>query len=36
MGKFDSKNKGSQVDIYQLIAERNAAAAGKQARPAPQ
>ena len=31
MGKFDSKNKGSQVDIYQLIAERNSAASAKQA-----
>lgn len=26
MGKFDSKNKGSSVDVYQLIAERNASA----------
>ena len=31
MGKFDSKNKSSQVDVYQLIAERNAASSAKQA-----
>ena len=36
MGKFDSKNKGSQVDIYQLIAERNAASASRQTGRAPQ
>ena len=36
MGKFDSKNKGSQVDVYQLIAERNAGSAGRQTRQAPQ
>lgn len=36
MGKFDSKNKNSQVDIYRLIAERNAASAAKQTRQAPQ
>ena len=32
MGKFDSKNKSSQVDVYQLIAERNSAASAKQQR----
>jgi len=32
MGKFDSKNKGSQVDVYQLIAERNASASSRQQR----
>ena len=36
MGKFDSKNKSSQVDVYQLIAERNAAAASRQQKQAPQ
>ena len=33
MGKFDAKNKGTQTDIYQLIAERNAAAASRGQRP---
>lgn len=33
MGKFDSKNKGSSVDVYQLIAERNAASANRSQRP---
>ena len=36
MGKFDSKNKGSQVDVYQLIAERNASASSRQQKQAPQ
>ena len=30
MGKFDSKNKGSQVNVYQLIAERNSSASSRQ------
>jgi len=33
MGKFDSKNKNSSVDVYQLIAERNAAAANRGQQP---
>lgn len=33
MGKFDSKNKSCSVDVYQLIAERNAAAANRGQQP---
>ena len=36
MGKFDSKNKGSQVDVYQLIAERNAASSAPRQAAQPQ
>ena len=30
MGEFDSKKKGSQVNVYQLIAERNSSTPSKQ------